>query len=247
MNIDINFSLKTKYNSKSQLARVITEKWGTNNLGCPICHNKQLKPYPNNKKVYDFYCEICGENFQLKSSSKPFGKKLLGSEYFTFIKNIKNNLQPNFFLLQYNCENNKVENLIFIPRKSIITSIVEKRKPLSQNARRAGWTGCNILLEKINTNEIIYIIKNYKIVQQKEIKIESNPTSWYVEVLKIVGKLNNEFTLPDIYKYEKELLSIFPNNNNIQAKIRQQLQFIRDNGLLEFIERGKYKKIGTQI
>jgi type II restriction enzyme len=32
-----------------------------------------------------------------------------------------------------------------------------------------------------------------------------------------------------------------PANNNIKAKIRQQLQFLRDKDLLEFIGDGRYK------
>jgi type II restriction enzyme len=31
-----------------------------------------------------------------------------------------------------------------------------------------------------------------------------------------------------------------PSNNNIQAKIRQQLQFLRDRNIIDFIGHGKY-------
>lgn len=31
------------------------------------------------------------------------------------------------------------------------------------------------------------------------------------------------------------------NNRHIQAKIRQELQILRDYGIIEFVERGKYK------
>ena len=33
------------------------------------------------------------------------------------------------------------------------------------------------------------------------------------------------------------------NNNHIEAKIRQQLQLLRDKGYIEFLERGHYRKI----
>ncbi|MEF9988207.1 MAG: hypothetical protein RR504_07455 [Christensenellaceae bacterium] len=36
---------------------------------------------------------------------------------------------------------------------------------------------------------------------------------------------------------------LFSKNNNIQEKIRQQLQILRDRGVVEFIQRGKYRKI----
>ena len=41
--------------------------------------------------------------------------------------------------------------------------IVEKRKPLSPTARRAGWVGCNILISKIPKQGIIEIVKNGKV------------------------------------------------------------------------------------
>jgi type II restriction enzyme len=49
------------------------------------------------------------------------------------------------------------------------------------------------------------------------------------------------FTLNEIYSFEKYLKMKHPENNNIQAKIRQQLQILRDKNYLEFVERGKYK------
>ncbi|MCB9805227.1 hypothetical protein H6769_06535 [Candidatus Peribacteria bacterium] len=38
--------------------------------------------------------------------------------------------------------------------------MIEKRKPLSSTARRAGWTGCNILLNLIPESGKIYYIQN---------------------------------------------------------------------------------------
>ena len=33
-----------------------------------------------------------------------------------------------------------------------------------------------------------------------------------------------------------------PNNNNIRAKIRQQLQQLRDRGIISFLGNGRYQK-----
>jgi type II restriction enzyme len=33
------------------------------------------------------------------------------------------------------------------------------------------------------------------------------------------------------------------NNNNVEAKIRQQLQLLRDKGFIEFAERGNYREV----
>jgi len=58
-----------------------------------------------------------------------------------------------------------------------------------------------------------------------------------------VESLNkNEFTLNEIYTFEKDLKILHPENQNIKPKIRQQLQFLRDKKYLEFLEkRGNYK------
>ena len=58
-----------------------------------------------------------------------------------------------------------------------------------------------------------------------------------------VDKLEDSFTLKDIYAYESFFQKKYPNNNFIKDKIRQQLQILRDRGLLEFKSRGKYRKI----
>ena len=47
-----------------------------------------------------------------------------------------------------------------------------------------------------------------------------------------------------MYEFVKELSVKHPGNNNVEAKIRQQLQFLRDKGFIEFTARGNYKKIG---
>ncbi|MBO8458301.1 MAG: hypothetical protein IAA81_08780 [Spirochaetes bacterium] len=35
---------------------------------------------------------------------------------------------------------------------------------------------------------------------------------------------------------------VTPGNNNIEANITQQLQFLRDKGSIQFLSPGKYKK-----
>ena len=46
-----------------------------------------------------------------------------------------------------------------------------------------------------------------------------------------------------MYSFEGLLKKKFPNNNFIKDKIRQQLQVLRDKGLLEFKGNGIYRKI----
>ena len=44
-----------------------------------------------------------------------------------------------------------------------------------------------------------------------------------------------EFSLDEVYAFEKELKAKHPGNNFIKDKIRQQLQVLRDKGYLKFI------------
>gem|GEM_PF-3007954 len=59
----------------------------------------------------------------------------------------------------------------------------------------------------------------------------------------LVGRYftKDEFVLEDIYNYNQALKIKYPNNNFINEKIRQQMQFLRDNGYIEFIGKGHYK------
>ena len=65
-----------------------------------------------------------------------------------------------------------------------------------------------------------------------------------MDVLNCVNENSSElFTLIDIYKFSERLRKNHSENHNVEAKIRQQLQFLRDKGFIEFIGRGVYKKI----
>ena len=55
-------------------------------------------------------------------------------------------------------------------------------------------------------------------------------------------KKSQEFSLSEIYRYENEIREHYPDNNHIYEKIRQQLQVLRNEGILTFIDNnGNYK------
>jgi type II restriction enzyme len=243
------------YHSNSQLARVISENWCIDSLYCPLCISESILPYENNKKVADFYCKNCGEEYQLKSKKEPVSYKIIDGEYNTMLKAINSNTLPNFFIMSYSNDWTSVDNFILIPKTFILPENIIKRKPLSQTARRAGWTGCIINLQEIFDEAKIPIISGGNItgisdVRRKAARISSMNTdnlearTWVNDVMLILDKINKPiFTLSDVYNYSHELKTRHPHNNNVEAKIRQQLQIIRDKGFLEFLERGVYKKI----
>jgi type II restriction enzyme len=45
------------------------------------------------------------------------------------------------------------------------------------------------------------------------------------------------------YSFADELQKKHPENNFVHAKIRQQLQYLRDKGFVQFVSPGKYRKI----
>tara|TARA_Y100000389_G_C16962558_1_gene271756 strand:- start:208 stop:480 length:273 start_codon:yes stop_codon:yes gene_type:complete len=55
------------------------------------------------------------------------------------------------------------------------------------------------------------------------------------------------FTLQEFYDSSlKNLQRKFPSNDSCEASIRANLQKLRDDGYLEFLERGQYKVISSE-
>lgn len=72
--------------------------------------------------------------------------------------------------------------------------------------------------------------------------INIDSRSWTIDVLRCIERLQaTNFTLKQLYDFEDELAKLHPNNKHIKDKIRQQLQILRDKGLLEFVSPGSYK------
>jgi type II restriction enzyme len=140
-----------------------------------------------------------------------------------------------------------------IPHFAFTASILEKRKPLSPEAERAGWVGCNFMLDRVPPDAKIYIIQDgnvasaagvrekYKRLRPLE-KLKVETRGWTLDVLNAVRSLGKtEFELPEIYALENSLKKLHPDNHHIQPKIRQQLQVLRDLNLLEFLGDGSYR------
>lgn len=63
-------------------------------------------------------------------------------------------------------------------------------------------------------------------------------------MLNCINKIEEEnFSLGQVYAFENVLAEKHPDNHHIRDKIRQQLQLLRDKGIIEFNGRGKYSKI----
>ncbi|MET3779846.1 hypothetical protein ABIC32_000476 [Brevundimonas sp. 1080] len=62
-----------------------------------------------------------------------------------------------------------------------------------------------------------------------------------MKTVEAIGK--PEFTLDDVYAREAPLAALYPANYNVRAKIRQQLQVLRDQGWWAFDGRGTYRRV----
>jgi type II restriction enzyme len=241
-----------RYKSRSQRARVATEGWARENLYCLNCDSNRLVSVPTGTPVIDYICPRCESPFQLKSQSHSLGERLVDAAYAAMSLAIREDRTPNLFALHYERERWKVVNVIVIPRFAFSFSALEKRKPLGPSARRAGWVGCNIVLSKIPLDARIPLVvdgtpqspglarKRYSRIRPLA-KLKSENRGWTLDVLNLMRSLGREeFSLSDAYSFESQLASLHPANRHIRDKIRQQLQVLRDLGMLKFLGGGKY-------
>lgn len=255
MNLAFDRTLIENYHSSRQIARVLTEDWVNQNMYCPRCGHAHIQHFENNSPVADFYCPSCSNQFELKSTSASLTHKVPDGAYSTMIKRITSNHNPDFFFMNYSKRDLKVTDIVLVPKHFFLPEIIEKRKPLAATARRAGWIGCNILLDKIPEQGRIDIISHGEVINrnnvigkikksfQLEIK-DLNRRGWLMDTLNCMNTIPDQtFTLNDMYTFEEVLHLKHPQNHNIRPKIRQQLQLLRDKGFVEFLGNGTYRKI----
>ena len=244
---------QTPYASGSQSARAWTERWVRDLVYCPNCGNSKINAFPNNSPVADFFCATCKEEYELKSQKSTFGKKVLNGSFRTKCERLAANNNPNLSLLNYDLKNLTVVNLFVIPKHFFLREIIEERKPLASTARRAGWIGSKILLDQIPQAGKIFIVRAGQPEPMDSVLAKWSRTlflrdqglearGWLIEVMKCVEAIGKrEFQIDDVYAFEDRLSRLYPDNQNVKPKIRQQLQFLRDRGYLDFVSRGYYR------
>lgn len=241
------------FTSQSQNARIWTEGWVRDHAFCPNCSEAALAKLPNNQPVADFNCENCDEQYELKSQRGPFGRKVLDGAFGAMSQRLQANDNPNLLLMRYDRPNRSVTDLIVVPKHFFTPNVIEPRQPLGPTARRAGWQGCNILLEEIPQAGRIWMVRDRALLEPELVREDWRRTlflrdssllgrGWLIEVLKCVEAVGRpEFTLADVYAFEPELRRLYPDNANVRPKIRQQLQVLRDRGYLQFLGDGRYR------
>lgn len=220
---------------------------------CANCNSNELTRLKHNTPTIDFNCPRCNALFQLKGRKNPIGGTLADAAYGKMREAVLKGLFPNLLALQYDAESWKVRNLTLIPSFAFSLSAVKKRPPLSATARRHGWVGCNIILSNIPLDARVHLVLDGKVADPRTVRLQYRrlrpleglrveQRGWTLDVLAVVRSLNKpEFDLADVYKADSKLAKLHPANRHVRDKIRQQLQILRDLGILEFLGGGEYR------
>lgn len=256
MNLALDPGVAEGYSSKAQRSRVITESWAAENLYCLNCANDRIDAHRPNKRVEDFLCPSCDRRIQLKASRGGHGNTVSNSAYEPKMEAIQSNAAPDYAFMGFDPDAWRVTELFVVPGHFMTPSVIEKRKPLSSDARRSGWVGSNILLNRIPDAGHIHLIKNGSPLPRDLARDRFQQTAflgdesasardWTAAVMDCIDDLDvnpgETFMLQDVYEYEDRLQELYPDNNHIRAKIRQQLQVLRDEHLIDFLGGGEYR------
>lgn len=244
------------YESASQNVRVLSEGWAGLHLYCPNCGAARVRRHPNNTHARDFFCETCAEDYELKAGKGAFTRSVPDGAYGTFMAAVRERRNANLVLMRYDAGRASVTDVMIVPRHFIAPEVVRARKPLASTARRAGWVGCNILVGEIPEAGRVWLLRQRERTPKADVlhawdrarpfaRMRPDARGWTYAVLNAVEGIGRaEFTLDDAYAAEAALSAQFPANNHVRPKIRQQLQVLRDAGLLQFTARGRYRLVG---
>jgi len=253
MDLNFNQQLASAYTSPSQIVRVLSEDWVAKQSYCPNCSAQPLAEFANNEPVADFYCANCKEQFELKSKKAKLSQIINDGAYETMLARINSDDNPSFFFLTYSPEFT-VNNFLIIPKQFFKPEIIIKRKPLAATAKRAGWVGCKIDLSQVPESGKVFLVKDKTVIARDTVTQQFQKTlflrqqtldsrGWTLDVWQCIDRLDDKFNLKQVYAFADELQGKHPDNNHVKDKIRQQLQVLRDKGIIEFLGRGYYQKL----
>jgi type II restriction enzyme len=146
-----------------------------------------------------------------------------------------------------------VRSLTAVHGMFLTPSVIIKRKALAFDTRKAGWVGCYIRLDLIATDAQIPIVKDGCLIEPNVVRaafrqfnqlghLSLNARGWATLTLRMIRSIGTDaFTLEELYSRERLFSTVFPMNRNVRAKIRQQLQVLRDLRYVEFCGKGTYR------
>ena len=157
------------YVGPTQNARVWTEGWVARSMFCPNCGAEKISQFPANRQVADFECRGCREEYELKAQKSRFGAKVLDGAYGAKMLRLAADNNPNLLLLKYDRARLSVTDLFVVPKHFFTAEIIEARRPLSANARRAGWQGSHIRLDAVPLSGKIPLVRDSILIPKETV------------------------------------------------------------------------------
>jgi len=139
--------------TERQLLGDLGEKLVAKTIGCPGCKNtgKSLRALPTNFKCADVICDFCGYLAQIKTKTvtnvDELPKQLLGAAWGPQKERMDAGIYFPLFVVLVESSGRK-KSIWYLPRDLLTRDMFTPRKPLSPNARRAGWQGYNINIDR---------------------------------------------------------------------------------------------------
>lgn len=242
------------YEGPTQTARSVTEAWVALHGFCPNCPADHLPQRPNNSPVADFRCDSCGEEYELKAKQGRLGRSIAAGAFGAMTARLAAVNNPSLFVLSYDRAAARVTDLILVPRHFFTPEIIRAKTPTHPKGRSNPWVGCTILIGQVPASGRIPLIRAGVPAPKAEVRAAWAATrflrdeglkarGWLLAVMGAVEAIGRpEFTLAEVYAHEGRLAALYPGNNNVRPKIRQQLQVLRDRGWLAFDGRGRYRR-----
>jgi hypothetical protein len=99
--------------------------------------------------------------YQLKGQQSRIGERINDGAFEVMVEAIHDRPDAEFlffYFMQYELATWRVKNLLLVPSFAFPPSAIIKRKPLAPTARRAGWVGCNIALNRVPAEARIAVV-----------------------------------------------------------------------------------------
>ena len=145
------------WKSNSKIIGKAAEIYSREKIQCIKCNEISWLECITNAKPKDQICKKCGKKYQIKcknTTEKLYNKikensefKTIRAEYNTTLKSIED--QIDYIIILYKKIDYNILDIIHIKSNNITSNNIIPRKPLSNNAKRAGWQGCNLYFTNI--------------------------------------------------------------------------------------------------
>ena len=146
------------WKSNSRIIGRAAEIYSCEKIKCIKCNEMNWLECDINAKSKDQICKKCGKKYQIKcknTTKKLYNNikknnefKTIGAEYNITLKSIED--QIDYIIILYEKVNLTILDIIHIKSVNITCDNIIPRKPLSKNAKRAGWQGCNLYFTNIH-------------------------------------------------------------------------------------------------